>query len=99
MFEYEYSPEKHALLAVHDDSMINAGIKAGSHCVIEFCDDFSSGDIAVVLVRDKMFLRRFYKCVDGTCWFKAENSHFKPMVLTDDKFLPIGRVVEIRTRV
>jgi len=85
------------LLAVHGDSMIDAGILDGDHVVVRNEETANDGDIVVALVGDEeATVKRFFKEADHVR-LAPENPAMEP-ILTRDVSI-VGRVVGVLRKV
>jgi len=85
------------LLAVHGDSMIDAGILDGDHVVVRNEETANDGDIVVALVGDEeATVKRFFKEADYVR-LAPENPAMEP-ILTRDVSI-VGRVVGVLRKV
>lgn len=79
-------------LRVTDDSMINAGIFEGDIALINPHIVPKDGDIAVVLIMEKVIMKRFYK-EKNRIRLVSDNKQIKPITLHTRYASIIGKVV------
>ena len=84
------------LLAVHGDSMVDAGILDGDHVVVKSQDTAVDGEIVVALVEDEATVKRFFKESDHVR-LQPENTAMEPIITRDVSIL--GRVVGVLRKV
>jgi repressor LexA len=84
------------LLAVHGDSMIDAGILDGDHVVVRKQDTAADGEIVVALVGEDATVKRFFKESDHVR-LQPENTTMEPIRTRDVSIL--GRVVGVLRKV
>lgn len=81
----------------NDDSMRGAGIFKDSIVVLRKQRTANDGDLIVVLIGKKLYLRRF-KYYGKTVMLMPENTAFEPIpVPNKDDLLILGKVVQICT--
>jgi repressor LexA len=84
------------LLAVHGDSMVDAGILDGDHVVVKSQETAADGEIVVALVEDEATVKRFFKESDHVR-LQPENTAMEPIITRDVSIL--GRVVGVLRKV
>jgi repressor LexA len=84
------------LLAVHGDSMIDAGILDGDHVVVRSQETASDGEIVVALVGEEATVKRFFKESDHVR-LQPENAAMEPIRTRDLSI--VGRVVGVLRKV
>ena len=84
------------LLAVHGDSMIDAGIFDGDHVVVRKQETANDGEIVVAMVDDEATVKRFFKEADHVR-LQPENATMEPIRTRDVSI--VGRVVGVLRRV
>jgi len=67
------------------NSMINARIFDGDLLLIRKQEDVEEGEIAAVLIEDKVYLKRVFK-QDGMLILQSENPSFAPVFRTEENF-------------
>lgn len=72
------SSEDYFVLIAKGDSMIGANIKEGDELIIRKQEEVENGEIAVVVIGDKLFLKRVYKS-DSEFMLVSENPNFPPV--------------------
>ena len=94
----DFTPVKdYFALRVHDNSMINYGIKENTILICHKQRYADNGDIIVGLFNGVQVVR-FYKELDnGNKFLLACNNDFLPIQITDlDEMLFVGKVVEFK---
>jgi repressor LexA len=84
------------LLAVHGDSMVDAGILDGDHVVVRSQDTAADGEIVVALVGEEATVKRFFKEADHVR-LQPENETMEPIRTRDLSI--VGRVVGVLRKV
>ena len=84
------------LLAVHGDSMVDAGILDGDHVVVRNQDTAADGEIVVALVGEEATVKRFFKEADHVR-LQPENETMEPIRTRDVSI--VGRVVGVLRKV
>lgn len=86
---YEATPEQwlqggsYFYLRAQGDSMINARISDGDLLLLREQREIENGEIAAVLINDKLYLKRVY-IQEGTMVLQSENSDYSPIVVSSD---------------
>ena len=82
-------------LKVRGDSMNHAGILDGDTAIVEKEAPVKNGEIAVVLIEDKVTLKRFYK-ENSQIRLQAENPEYKPIYAKEKEGVQIlGRLATV----
>jgi repressor LexA len=84
------------LLAVHGDSMVDAGILDGDHVVVRNQETAADGEIVVALVGEEATVKRFFKEADHVR-LQPENETMEPIRTRDVSI--VGRVVGVLRKV
>lgn len=84
------------ILAVHGDSMIEAGINDGDYVVVKQQQVANNGEIIVALIEDGATVKRFYKEHDHIR-LQPENSSLEPIITRDCSI--VGKVVAVLRKV
>ncbi len=84
------------ILAVHGESMIEAGINDGDYVVVKEQDVARNGEIVVALIEDGATVKRFYKEADHIR-LQPENSSMEPIITRDCAI--VGKVVAVLRKV
>ena len=83
----EYMPKGQSfMLKVKGESMVNAGIFAGDHIIVEQQNTARNGDIIVALMDDSATVKTFYK-EDGHIRLQPENDTMDPIIVPDCQIL------------
>ncbi len=86
------SREKHFVLKVVGDSMIDEGIHDGDFVVVQRREKAESGEMVVALIDDEATLKRFYP--EGKrIRLQPANPHMKPFFVAADEVMVQGIVV------
>jgi repressor LexA len=88
--------EDRFLLAVHGDSMVDAGILDGDHVVVKSQETAADGEIVVALVGEDATVKRFFKESDHVR-LQPENTTMEPIRTREVSIL--GRVVGVLRKV
>ena len=88
--------EDRFLLAVHGDSMVEAGILDGDHVVVKRQETAADGEIVVALVGEEATVKRFFKESDHVR-LQPENATMEPIRTREVSIL--GRVVGVLRKV
>lgn len=83
------------VLAVHGDSMIDAGILDGDWVVVEPTAEAHDGEIVVALIDDESTVKRFFR-EDGFVRLQPENATMAPILVRDVSI--VGRVSGVLRR-
>lgn len=81
-------------LRIQGDSMIGAHIFDSDIVFIRKQDTLENGQIGAVLIEGDATLKKFYK-EDGMVILQAENSSYKPIVLTGGDVRILGKMVAV----
>lgn len=84
------------ILAVHGESMIEAGINDGDYVVVKQQQVARNGEIVVALIEDGATVKRFYKEKDHIR-LQPENSSMEPIITRDCSI--VGKVVAVLRKV
>ncbi|MFR7746339.1 MAG: transcriptional repressor LexA [Eggerthellaceae bacterium] len=84
------------ILAVHGESMIEAGINDGDYVVVKQQQIAHNGEIVVALIDDGATVKRFYKEKDHIR-LQPENSSMEPIITRDCSI--VGKVVAVMRKV
>lgn len=84
------------ILAVHGESMIEAGINDGDYVVVKQQQVANNGEIVVALIEDGATVKRFYKEADHIR-LQPENSSMEPIITRDCAI--VGKVVAVLRKV
>lgn len=84
------------ILAVHGESMIEAGINDGDYVVVKQQQVSNNGEIVVALIEDGATVKRFYKEADHIR-LQPENSSMEPIITRDCAI--VGKVVAVLRKV
>ena len=84
------------ILAVHGESMIEAGINDGDYVVVKEQQVARNGEIIVALIDDGATVKRFYKENDHIR-LQPENSTMDPIITRDCAI--VGKVVAVLRKV
>lgn len=84
------------ILAVHGESMIEAGINDGDYVVVKEQTVARNGEIVVALIEDGATVKRFYKEADHIR-LQPENSTMEPIITRDCAI--VGKVVAVLRKV
>lgn len=84
------------ILAVHGESMIEAGINDGDYVVVKEQHVARNGEIVVALIEDGATVKRFYKEADYIR-LQPENSTMDPLITRDCTI--VGKVVAVLRKV
>jgi repressor LexA len=84
------------VLAVHGDSMVDAGILDGDHVVVRSQETADDGEIVVALVGEEATVKRFFKEPDHVR-LQPENEAMEPIRTRDVSI--VGRVVGVLRKV
>ena len=71
---------EHFLLAVHGDSMIEAGILDGDILIVRAQPRAENGEIVVAMIGDEATVKRFFQR-DGSIELRPENSAMQPIIV------------------
>ena len=77
------------LLSIKDDSMVNAGIRAGDRVFVTESTTAENGDRVVAWIDDAVAVRTFFR-EDGHVRLQPENDHMEPVITDENQVL--GRV-------
>jgi len=84
--------EKHFMLKISGDSMIDAGILDNDFVLVRQQNFANNGDIVVALIDDSATVKRFYKEKDYIR-LQPENQFMEPIIVKDIKILGVVRGV------
>lgn len=84
------------ILAVHGDSMKDAGILNGDDVIVKHDVCFEDGDVVVAWLDGETSLKSYFKDDDGEAWLIPANDAYKPMRLSDYTTVYIlGKVTKV----
>ncbi|SHH17448.1 transcriptional repressor LexA [Thermosipho atlanticus] len=81
-------------LKVEGDSMIDAHILDGDFVILRRQYKVSNGQIAAVVYKDKITLKRFY-LKDNKVVLKPENSNMEPIICSANEVRVIGKIIGV----
>ena len=85
------------VLAVHGDSMKDAGILNGDDVIVKHDVRFDDGDVVVAWLDGDTTLKSYYRDDDGEVWLVPANDDFQPMRVSDYSTAYIlGRVTGVK---
>ncbi len=80
---------------VAGDSMIDAGIHAGSLLVVDRAVAVDDSDIIIARVYDELCVKRL-RIMDGKVWLMPENAAYEPIEVTEEMDFEVwGRVMHV----
>ena len=84
------------ILAVHGDSMKDAGILNGDDVIVKHDVRFDDGDVVVAWLDGETSLKSYFKDDDGEAWLVPANDAYNPMRLSDyTTVYVLGKVTKI----
>jgi repressor LexA len=89
------SGDKHFILVVRGESMIEAGILDGDYVVVKQQNHAYNGDIVVALIEDEATVKTFYKEKDHIR-LQPENPFMEPIIV--DNVAILGKVIGVFRR-
>lgn len=91
------SPSETFILTVKGDSMINAGIHHGDQVLLKQADVVENGQIAAVDLDGNVTLKRF-RSMGSFVLLIPENDGYEPMMVNQEQFRILGKVVGVIKR-
>lgn len=83
---------KHFMLTIRGDSMINAGILNGDYVLVKQQQTANNGDIVVAMIEDEATVKKFYKEKDYIR-LQPENSSMDPIIVSNVMILGLVKGV------
>lgn len=80
------------MIKVHDESMINVGIRSNDLAIIEMAEEAMNGEIVLTLINNATIIRRFFK-EKGYIRLQSENDNITPILIKECKIY--GKLVGV----
>lgn len=93
-FRIDSSIKADFALRIQGDSMIGAHIFNNDIVFIRKQETLENGEIGAVLIEGDATLKKFYR-EDGTIILQAENSNYRPIILTGGDVRVLGKMVAV----